>query len=68
MDLLLSDNSCKQLPLLGNARNIHACKNTTIGLLRPFLSNSSVNRIPRERTRTQQEKNGVSDVVHTKAV
>jgi hypothetical protein len=39
--LLRSD--CKQRPLLGNARDIHARNNRMKGLCNPFLSNGSVN-------------------------
>jgi hypothetical protein len=34
---------CKNRPLLGNARNIHALNNTTTVLCNPFLGNGSVN-------------------------
>jgi hypothetical protein len=34
---------CKQRPLLGNARNIHARNNRTTGLCNPFISTGSLN-------------------------
>jgi hypothetical protein len=45
---------CKQRTLLRNSRNIHAYDNRTTGLCNRFLSNGSVNTIPRKWTRTQQ--------------
>jgi hypothetical protein len=53
---------CKQLPLLGNVRNIHARNNRERCFLwsapRTFLGNGSVN-FPWKLTWTQQYKNGV---------
>jgi hypothetical protein len=54
-------------PLLGNGQEIMsvtwAADSQYTGLSNPFLSNSSVNRFLRQRTRKQKHNNGVFCVV-----